>query len=71
MRLVQTALVVTEVIIDRFRSNCFLTSARNREGDVENTEATLLNTIRKLLWFEITKMLIRSLKKINLLCHSL
>jgi len=34
---------------------------------VQHTEAILSNSNRKLLWFEITKMLI-TLKKINLLC---
>ena len=33
-------------------------------------EAVLSNSTRKLLWFEITKMLITVLK-INVLCHLL
>ena len=35
---------------------------------IEYTEATLSNSTRKLLWFEITKML-TAVKEINLLCH--
>jgi len=35
---------------------------------IKYTEAILSNSTRKLLWFEITKMLIAALK-INLLCH--
>jgi len=37
---------------------------------IKYTEAILSNTVRKLLWFEITEMLI-AVKKINLLCYLL
>jgi len=38
---------------------------------IKYTEAILSNSTRKLLWFEINKMLIAVEKKINLLCHLL
>jgi len=37
---------------------------------IKSMEAILSNSNRKLLWFEISKMLI-AVKKINLLCHLL
>ena len=37
---------------------------------IKYTEAILSNSTRKLIWFEITKMLI-AVKKINLLCYLL
>jgi len=37
---------------------------------IKYTEEILSNSTRKLLWFEISKMLI-AVKKINLLCHLL
>ena len=40
-------------------------------SQIKCTEAILSNGTRKLLWFEITQMLIAVLDKKNLLCHLL
>jgi len=40
-------------------------------SQIKYAEKVLSNSTRKLLWFEITRMLIAVFRKINLLCHLL
>jgi len=40
-------------------------------SQIKYAEKVLSNSTQKLLWFEITRMLIAVFRKINLLCHLL